>query len=858
MFIGSGTLAVRCARLAMEMGHDIRAVLSADTLFADWAACANISVVASVEELSTLLATEPVEWIFSIANPFLLPADVFGRARQGAFNYHDGPLPRYAGTHATSWALLAQESEHAISWHRIDDGVDTGDVAVQRQVVIAPNDTALSLNLKCYEAAVEGFRELLTGLANAELRLRPQALAGRSYFAARRRPDAAGCLRWHRSAQDLSAMTRALDFGPYHPNPLCLPKALAGDDVVLVRRLEVLTRRSGLPAGCLLELHPNHWRVATGTQDVDVWFASLDGQAVDARALARHCDFDVGDRLPILSDDQARSLTAAHEEIAPREDFWRQRLEQLKILQLPFWSSCAAEAPPKWESSSWQVASALAELPAKDRLERLLAAWLVYLARIAGATEFQLGWTPAPKASQAGLPAVEALIASVVPMEVTIDLTHDFAAVRRAVAAEWDRLKEHDSFARDLIARYPTLRTMKALLSRRPWPIGITITANSCSAAGDLPSSQSAGAPRCGEVLTFEVCALDGSFRWHFDANRLAPKQIDRMAQHLQNLLSGAIADAEQPVGRIDILPAEERRYLLEELNRTDADYPSDLCVHELFEAQVRRTPDAVAVVHEDEELSYGALNAEANRLAHHLIALGVKPDQPVAICVERSPAMVVGLLAILKAGGAYLPLDPAYPCARLNQVLDDAAPRLMLCDAAGREALGAEAIASLTVIDLSDGELSWAGQPADDPDPRALGLTSSHLAYIIYTSGSTGTPKGVMVEHRGMTNYLSWARETYAPISSSVVSSSLAFDATVNSLFAPLVSGGHALLAKEGDEVEGIRSRVGTRCGLVNVTPTLLDVLGQQLQSAGDPSQVELFVIGGEALSSSTVELWR
>ncbi|WP_225996857.1 AMP-binding protein, partial [Sinorhizobium medicae] len=115
-----------------------------------------------------------------------------------------------------------------------------------------------------------------------------------------------------------------------------------------------------------------------------------------------------------------------------------------------------------------------------------------------------------------------------------------------------------------------------------------------------------------------------------------------------------------------------------------------------------------------------------------------------------------------------------------------------------------------------------------------------------------------VMVEHRGMTNYLSWARESYAPTSSSVVSSSLAFDATVNSLFAPLVSGGHALLTKEGDEVEGIRSRVGTPCGLVNVTPSHLDVLGQQLQLAGDASQVEVLVIGGEALSSSTVELWR
>ncbi|MCA1371886.1 AMP-binding protein, partial [Bradyrhizobium sp. BRP14] len=207
----------------------------------------------------------------------------------------------------------------------------------------------------------------------------------------------------------------------------------------------------------------------------------------------------------------------------------------------------------------------------------------------------------------------------------------------------------------------------------------------------------------------------------------------DRVCGYMQRALEQLAEALEQapntPVRELDILPADERRYLLEELNRTEADYPSDLCIHQLFEAQVRRAPDAVALVFEEQSTCYGELNAQANRLAHHLIGLGVTPDQPVAICVERSPAMVVGVLAILKAGGAYVPLDRAYPSGRLRQVLEDAAPRLLLCDAAGREALGAEAIASLSVVDLSNGELPWADQPADDPDPHALGLTPSHLA---------------------------------------------------------------------------------------------------------------------------------
>ncbi|EHK54759.1 peptide synthetase, partial [Mesorhizobium alhagi CCNWXJ12-2] len=428
----------------------------------------------------------------------------------------------------------------------------------------------------------------------------------------------------------------------------------------------------------------------------------------------------------------------------------------------------------------------------------MATAWLIYLARITGETELQLGWTPASDESQAGCKAVEVLIASVVPMEIAIDLAHDFEEVRKVVAAEFARLTEHGSFARDLIARSPTLRGVEALRSHHPWPIGITITTGSCSVAGDLKTSHRAGLALCGDLLTFEVCALDGSFRWHFDASRLAPKQIDRMAQNLQTLLHGVMADAGQPVGRIDILPADERTYLLEQLNRTAAPYPSERCIHELFEAQVRQAPEAEAVVCEDERLSYGELNARANRLAHHLIALGVRPDQPVAICLERSLAMVVGVLAILKAGGAYLPLDPAYPSARLRQIVDDAEPQLLLADAGGRAALGAEALADVSVVDLDTASAAWAERSPSDPEPRTLGLTSRHLAYVIYTSGSTGTPKGVEMSHGSLVNSLSSSPGVGARKRRTLQFATLNFDVSSQELFICWKDGGLLVLVRE------------------------------------------------------------
>ncbi|RMT11375.1 Amino acid adenylation, partial [Pseudomonas coronafaciens pv. oryzae] len=185
----------------------------------------------------------------------------------------------------------------------------------------------------------------------------------------------------------------------------------------------------------------------------------------------------------------------------------------------------------------------------------------------------------------------------------------------------------------------------------------------------------------------------------------------------------------------------------------TEPHFDENQSVHGLFEAQVQRAPQAVAVRFGNQSLDYAALNTQANRLAHHLRGLGVGPDVRVGICLERSLDMLIGVLAVLKAGGAYVPLDPAYPQARLAHMLTDSAPRVLLTHDLARPAMLA-ALAGCaetpTLLDMADTCL-WAGQPAHNTDPHVIGLTSRHLAYVIYTSGSTGVPKGVMVEHRGL-----------------------------------------------------------------------------------------------------------
>lgn len=312
--------------------------------------------------------------------------------------------------------------------------------------------------------------------------------------------------------------------------------------------------------------------------------------------------------------------------------------------------------------------------------------------------------------------------------------------------------------------------------------------------------------------------------------------------------------------GRADL------HHLLVDLNQTGIVYPRDKCVHEFFEEHANRAPDAIACTFEHSSISYGHLNVQANRLAHRLMSLGVEPDARVAICMRRSADMLVALLATLKAGGAYVPLDPTYPASRLAFMLRDCAPMTAITNGSARQALAAaleETPSRPAILDLGADHDNWSALPTGNPDARGIGLTSSHLAYVIYTSGSTGAPKGVMIEHRNIANYLHWARAEYrlrtncaAPVNTSV-----AFDATVTSLIAPLASGGRVDLLPDGDEELSALAdalEAGRRYALVKLTPSHLQALQQLRPSAARDEAAEAFVIGGEGLAAHQIAFWR
>ena len=343
---------------------------------------------------------------------------------------------------------------------------------------------------------------------------------------------------------------------------------------------------------------------------------------------------------------------------------------------------------------------------------------------------------------------------------------------------------------------------------------------------------------------------------WQYNTDLFEDTTITPMAGHFVTLLESIVENPQQPVSLLPLLTQREQHQLLVEWNNTKAEYPSNKCIHQLFEEQVERTPDAVAVVFEGQQLTYNELNCRANQLAHYLQSLGVKPDELVGICVERSLEMIVGLLGILKAGGAYVPLDPDYPIERLSFMLEDAAVKVLLTQQELIDKLP-EHQAQLICLDAD-----WTIISKLSKSNLINTVTSENLAYVIYTSGSTGLPKGTLIPHQGLVNYLSWCTQAYnvEQGTGTLVHSPLGFDLTITSLFSPLLVGNQVEILAEDQDVETLSNslRHHSHLSLVKITPAHLELLNQQLSPREAASRTMAFIIGGENLLGENIAFWQ
>lgn len=761
--VGGQSLLVHCAQGLLDAGHQIPGISSSDPAVVEWARSRSIPVLPLDGTLAAHMAAERCDYVFSIANLRIIPASVLAQATRGAINFHDGPLPRYAGLHATTWALLGREATHAITWHFIEGGIDEGRILLQESFDISADETALTLNAKCYEAGMRTFPRLVEGLAAGTLTAIAQDPAHRTYFGASRRPSGACVLDFDREAADVAAFVRALDFGTY-PNPLGVPWMATPLGVLRASGIEVLPTRSGASPGTVLDTGQG-LDVATRTNDVRLTrLAASDGFELSPSQAAARFQLVRGATLALPPAGVLSRVGEVHERMARHETFWIDRLASRLAIDLPY--VCSERLSR--QAGALRVADDDGA-PSGGDGGRRLAALCLYCARVTRAPRFDVGL------SAPGLLAPENLdpwCATTVPMRV--DLSHDDdleTAAGKAQAALEETLR-HVGYFRDLFLRTPALRAVRG--RQRPrWSLRIAVV----DALPDSfqPDDRDA-------ALSVYIDRARGTWRWVHDEEAITAESVVTVQQQVRTLAAQLAASPSTRLGRASLMTEAERDRLVRQWNATETAYRTDACVHQLIAEQARLTPERAAIVWRSAPTSFAGLDARANAFAHDLVARGVGPNVTVGVCLPRSPDLMVAVLGVLKAGGAYVPLDPEYPAERLASMLADSGARLLVANRQTGDLLAAAPQERLFVEDAR-------GSAAEAP-PTAV--TSDDLMYLIYTSGSTGRPKGVMVTHRNVVNLFAGLDQAFSGDRDGVwlALTSLSFDISVLELFWTLARG--------------------------------------------------------------------
>ncbi|MFA8322960.1 amino acid adenylation domain-containing protein, partial [Burkholderia pseudomallei] len=572
-----------------------------------------------------------------------------------------------------------------------------------------------------------------------------------------------------------------------------------------------------------------------------------------------------------LDDDRKYAESSRYERDA---QFWQDKFSSLPPPLLSSRSSEAAARPASFpdgqvnltiERAKYDRLGRIAEASGCTIVHVMFGVLALYFSRAYQVDEVVIGM-PVHNRSTAQQKRAIGMFASVVPIRIPVDGNERFVSLLNGVSAELRHCYRHQRFPiAELNRRLGLVRTGRRqlfdlTLSFEKFPLDFYI--------GDVKLGLTSMRHRFEQTpITVNVQDYhedqDLVMQFNYDVNAFSHAEVDNIGTRIGGLLDALIEHHDDmPVGMLPLLDEAERKQVVYAWNATERDYPIEQCIHQLFEAQVDRKPEAIALTFDGQRLGYAELNARANRLAHYLQARGVGPDRLVALCAERGIEMVVGLLAILKAGGAYVPLDPSHPPERLRRMLDDTNPVAVLVDDIGADALASfesHVAARSPRVHLSRDIAQWrACSPANPPTPRER--AARRLAYVIYTSGSSGEPKGVMNEHRGVVNRLWWMQQTYALDERDAVlqKTPFSFDVSVWEFFWPLMSGARLVIAKpEGHKDPAYLSELidRERVTTLHFVPSMLQAFLEDEGAARGCGSVKRVMCSGEALPPSLVK---
>jgi methionyl-tRNA formyltransferase len=458
---------IACARVLMQHRHVVSRVVSGHSVVKRYADDRSIPLGRPGKDVVNFLSRSPFDYLFSVVNLRILSPEVLALPRVEAINFHDSLLPAYAGANATSWAIISGERSHGVTWHRMDSEVDRGAVLVSAQLPIRAEETALTLNVRCYEAGIAAFEHLLDLIDEGGCVPRPQRADGRSYFGLHKLPEAVGVLRWQNDARTIGQLIRALDFGPYY-NPMTVPKVFLGEGFVAADRAPRVETSEERQAGTVLSVSRGSLVCKAGQGAVAVaGFRSLEGLPLTLADVLEKGGIKEGDVLPKVQDSMAGAALAAAENLAKHESFWIDRLSALEPLRIFQGGprvgnrlSLEIELPEELVSLAGRYASPSVVL---------LAAHLRFISQVAKQPRFDIGFAVAPEGPSMG--PFSSLFAGIVPFRTRSADSTRFSSFIKAVEEELQVVRQRRSFMRDLLMRHPQCRAEAVRAAMEDWHV---------------------------------------------------------------------------------------------------------------------------------------------------------------------------------------------------------------------------------------------------------------------------------------------------------------------------------------------------------------------------------------------------
>lgn len=845
--IGEDSLLIQCGNILLAKNYSIELVISPLKNIQDWAQKNNILFMSNFRDIKKR-NLKTVDYILSVVNSHILSESILRLSRHGAINYHDSPLPKYAGLNATSWAIINDEKIHGVSWHLMTEKIDEGDILRQCIFPINEHETALSLNLKCYEKAIESFRELIIDIEEGNLSLKKQNLTEKSYYGIDHALPNFGFIDWQNfSAELLTRMNRSLLFGHYDNNIGSL-KLYLQTSYVIVSHIETVDFVHAFNPGTVVALEKSALYISTVTAVIKIEkLISQTGVNLTINEFVKKYGVTVGYQFPVLNENDLHILQEFHSIALRNEKFWINKIKE--VSDHATFTSKNINKHKKINAVD-SVINLRKIFPNKNIITQknlLLSAILIYLFRLNNHEKISVSIVN-PDYNKLHNSCGN-LFSTYLPLLFELKQDSSLQDAMELVSESMMMIDKNKLYLNDIVARH----SIESIYSN--------IIINSTNDLTDisLPADT---------TLYFQLDEQQGIIKMSHCLDLSAQggmhsEVITNLTQHLVKILIGLINNPHMCATSFCFLTEVEKQKLLKIWGRGERRSQPSYSISSLFDKQVKLRPNNPAIFMGDKVVSYQQLWEASEKIAGFIRSKNLPSQLYIGIYFTRSMEMLAVILGILKANAVYVPLDTKYPLLKISNIIKEANLSWVftqegfiekLASFFNNNKLDVQLFCSETILTDYEQSLPVTEQCNDN--------LLEKLAYIMFTSGTTGTPKGVMVTEKNVLNYCNWFLESTQFDDNSTIdfSSSIAFDLSVPCTIAPLLAGGSIAICEESQKInpeEYLYHLQKQKITHVETTPGYLELLLNYPDEIRKLCDLKYLLLGADVVPTIDVMRW-